>query len=306
MEKLLEQLKHSLTENLGTKIVSFLIALILWIVVLGSRSVEVSKDVPLEIITPSDLVVANEVPEKLSFRLSGPKAFLRSVVDRKEEPIRVNLIGNKPGLVTYRFFSDHIRLPLGVRVLSVTPPSVLIKLEPMKKREVPIQILTEGALPTGLKLKSLVAIPERVTIQGPESKVDSVREVPSFPVKLPSIRSSLDRELPLDLGRFGVQLEGPAPQLHIAIEGQSANFRIRNIEVQVLSEHQSRVEPAMVSALVHASPEDLKKINRTKIYATVDLRNRAKGTYRVAPQVILPEGVDAVRVIPEQVQLTLY
>lgn len=306
MERLAEQFKEVFTANLGTKLVSLLVAVILWVVVLGSRNVEVSKEVPLEVITPPELIVANEMPERLTFRLSGPKAFLRSVLDRREEPIRVNLVGNKPGLVTYRFFSDHIRLPIGVRVLSVNPSSILIKLEELKKREVPIKIMTEGALPAGLAVKSLKAVPSVITIKGPESKVDGITEIPSVPVNLTEISSSIERELPLDLARFGVQLEGNLPKLQLDIEGHGANFKIKNIEIRVTSQYSAKIDPPVVSALVHASPAELKKLNKSRVYAVVDADGKERGTYSVAPTIVLPSTVTVVRTVPEQVNLTLY
>ena len=42
---------------------------------MGSRKVDVTKEVPLELITPPDLMPSNEIPDKIAFRLSGPKAF---------------------------------------------------------------------------------------------------------------------------------------------------------------------------------------------------------------------------------------
>ena len=38
----------ALTSNLATKLISLAIAIVLWIVVLGSRNVEVTKEIPLE------------------------------------------------------------------------------------------------------------------------------------------------------------------------------------------------------------------------------------------------------------------
>src|SRR5687768_2293795 len=90
-----EQVWQALTSNLGTKLISVAIAVVLWMIGLGSRNVEATKEIPLEVITPSELVPANDVPERIAFRLSGPKAFLRTVLDRKDEPIRVNLSGAK-------------------------------------------------------------------------------------------------------------------------------------------------------------------------------------------------------------------
>ncbi|NDD91387.1 hypothetical protein EBZ37_04815, partial [bacterium] len=292
--------------NLGTKLVSILVAVILWVVVLGSRNVDVSKEVPLEILAPPELVVANEMPERVTFRLSGPKAFLRAVLDRREPPIRVNLIGNKPGLVTYRFFSDHIRLPIGVRVLSVNPASVLIKLEELKRRELPIRVSTEGKLPQGLTLKSMKVVPDRVTVRGPDSKVSALSELPALPLNLSELSSSVEQDLKFDLPRLGVQLEGSLPKVRVELEGYGANFKIKNIEIRVISEFNSKVEPQVISALVFARPADLKRLNRSKVYAVLDMKGKQRGSYTVSPTIVLPPDVTIVRTVPDQVNLTLY
>src|SRR4051812_18331800 len=157
--------------NLGTKVISVMIAIVLWIIVLGSRNVEVVKEVPLEVITATDVVASNEVPEKIQFRLSGPKAFLRAVSDRREDPIRVNLSSAKPGhLVTYNFFSNSIRVPIGVKVLSINPAALLVKLEYVKKRDVPVRLETRGALPDGFRLAKSEIKPPTVKIKGAESR----------------------------------------------------------------------------------------------------------------------------------------
>src|SRR3954463_5722322 len=139
-----EQIWLALTSNLGTKLISVAIAVVLWMIVLGSRNVEATKEIPLEVITPADIVPANEIPDRIAFRLSGPKAFLRSILDRREDPIRVNLSGAKPALVTYRFFSDNIRVPIGVKVLSINPTAILVKLENLKRRDVPVKVELRG------------------------------------------------------------------------------------------------------------------------------------------------------------------
>src|ERR1700739_2979650 len=95
-----ERLWSLVAANPGTKAISVMIAIVLWGIVLGSRNVEVTKEIPLEVITPADVVPANEIPDRIAFRLSGPSAFLRAIMDRRDEPFRVNLSGAKPGLVT--------------------------------------------------------------------------------------------------------------------------------------------------------------------------------------------------------------
>src|SRR5262249_16481360 len=124
------------TQNLSTKLVSVAGAVLLWIVVIGSRNVEVTKEIPLSVTVPPEFALVGDVPDRVSFRLSGPKAFLRTLLDRKEDPIRVQLAVSRPGPVVHRFYSDALRLPIGVRIVSILPPQLSLFVEPMKKKEV--------------------------------------------------------------------------------------------------------------------------------------------------------------------------
>jgi YbbR domain-containing protein len=302
---IIEQVVESVRTNVGAKLFSILLALMLWGIVLGSRGVEVIKEIPLEIVTPGELIPANEVPDRIAFKLAGPKAFLRAILDRKEDPIRVNLANAKSGLVTYRFFSDNIRLPIGVKVLSITPSSILIKLEQKKRKEVPVALELRGDPPDGYQLIRTELRPEKVKIVGAESRVDAVTSIDTLPVDLSKVKASVEKEVELDLERQQVMLDGEAPRVYLQMEPIPANFRIRNIEVRVLSAFHTKVEEKTVSVHVRADAAQLKNLDRSQVYGVVDLRGRAKGKYTEPVKIILPEGVVPVKTIPERVSITL-
>jgi YbbR domain-containing protein len=301
-----ERFWNIILSNIGTKLISVAIAVVIWVIVLGSRNVEATKEIALEVITPANMVAANEVPDRIAFRLSGPKAFLRAVLDRRDEPIRVNLANAKPGLVTYRFFSDNIRLPIGVKVLSINPTAILIKLEPIKEREVPVRAELRGIPPEGYRIVSTTIKPDMVRIKGAESRVDAVSELTTSPVDVSNIRQSLDREIAVDTTRYGVQLDGPLPRVLINVEAVSANFRIKNVDIRVESSFKSKLDEKSVTVMVRADAKDLKSLERNQVYAVVDLTDKPKGTYQEPVKVTLPEGVSLVRVVPDHVNVTLY
>jgi YbbR domain-containing protein len=302
-----DRLASLLTQNIGTKVISVVIALVLWIVVLGSRNVEMTKEVPVEVITPADIVPSNEIPEKIAFRLAGPKAFLRAILDRREDPIRVNLSGAKPGLVTYRFFSDNIRVPIGVKVLSINPTAVLIKLEHLKRKDVPVRVELRGIPPEGYRLGKTEVKPTVVTIKGAETRVDGITEVSTVPIDVSNLRQTLEREVSLDLARYNIQLDSAVPRVLVEMEATSANYRIKNVDIRTLSSYKSNLGDNHVTVLVRAAPKDLKSIDRSKIFAEVDLRGKPRGKYDSVPiKVTLPENIGLVKTIPETVDVTLY
>lgn len=305
-ERTLNYIWGAMSQNIGTKLISIGVALVLWIVVLGSRNVEVTKEIPLEVITPADVVPSNEIPDRIAFRLSGPKAFLRAILDRREDPIRVNLTGAKPGLVTYRFFSDNIRVPIGVKVLSVNPTAILIKLEFLKRRDVPVRPTLQGMPPEGYRIAKAEMRPPVVRIKGAESRVDGVTEVSTLPFDVSGIRQTVERDVGLDLQRLNVQLDGPLPKLALDLEPLSANFRIKNVDIRVLSSYKVRLDEKSVTVLVRADPKSLHSIEKDQVYAVIDLNGKPKGHYIEPVKVTLPDDVGLVRVIPDKVGVTLY
>jgi YbbR domain-containing protein len=295
------------TANASLKFVSLVIATVLWFVVFNSRSIEITKEVPVEIITPADLVVANEVPDKVAFRISGPKAFLRNILNRKEEPIRVNLSTSKPGLVTYRFFSDNISVPIGVKVLAINPTSIIVKLEYLKKKEVPVKLLTKGEPPDGFRLNRLELVRNTVRIKGAESRVDQVVEVPTIPVDLSQLRDSGEREVPIDLGKLpNVLLDGDLPKVRFEALQSTTNFKIRNVEVKVITNRRFAVEPKDVTIYVRCTAEEVKHINHSKIYGVADLKGKGAGSYTAPLTVQLPSNIKLIKVLPASAKVTLY
>ncbi len=302
----LERLWTFVSLNIGTKTISVVMAIVVWGIVLGSRNIEVTKEIPLELITPADIIPGNDIPDRIAFRLSGPKAFLRSVLDRKEEPIRVNLSGAKPALITYRFFSDNIRVPIGVKVLSINPAAILIKLEYLKRKEVPIHLDLQGTPPDGFRIVKTEVKPELIRIKGPESKVDGITEVLTAPIDLTHLKRSLDKEVPLDLLRYNVQLDSALPRAFIEVEPLSANFRIKNVDIRVLSRYKTRVEEKSVTVFVQGSSEDIQNLDRDQIFGLIDLTDRTKGKYIEPVKVTLPKNIGLVKVVPDHVNVTLY
>ncbi|MCM0606091.1 MAG: hypothetical protein KA715_08375 [Xanthomonadaceae bacterium] len=294
------------TDNAGTKLVSILIAVILWIVVLGSRTVEVTKEVPIEIVTNEDVMVSNELPDRVAFRISGPKAFIRTILDRRDPPIRINLQGAKPGAVTYRLFSDSLRVPIGVKVLSVNPNALVVNLEQMKSKILPVKIETRGVLPEGYKLVSIESVPATVKVRGAKTRIQMVAEIFTLPIDLTDLKQGFQKAIPLDTARASVELEGQPPEIKADIRPVSANFKVKNVTIRVLSHLKYRVREKTVTVLVRSSQEAIKLLDHSRVFAEIDLRDKAKGVYEIKPKVSLPGHIGFVSTQPETIGVTLF
>jgi YbbR domain-containing protein len=238
--------------------------------------------------------------------LSGPKAFLRSVVNRKEEPIKINLTNAKAGLVTYRFFSDNIQVPLGVKVLSINPTALVVKLEPMKKKEVPLKLTTKGALSVGSKLTKMELLTPTVLIKGAESKVEQITEAYTLPFDLSKVESSGDRELFVDLSKMpGVFVDSENPKVHFEIEQPSSNFKIRNADLKILSDLKHQTDYKEATIYVSCTPDALKSLDRSKVFAFADLKGKPAGTYTINLNAELPSNIKLIKIQPSKITVKL-
>ncbi len=296
----------TLTSNLATKLISVVIEIVLWIVVLGSRNVEITKEVPLEFITAPEFVVGPNTVDRVAFRLGGPKAFLRSILDRREEPIKVNLVGQKPGNVKYRIFQVNIQLPIGVKVISITPTPLEILLEELAERDVPLKAELRGIPPEGVRVVSTTLKPDFIHIKGGKSRVDAVVEILTMPVDVSTLAESTEIEVSLDISRLGVSLDAnQKPKLRIETEQLPANFKIKDVEIRVVSAYKALVEPGNLAVMVRATQDALKSVDRAQVYAVADLKGRPKGIYQIPVRVVLPKGIGFVRTVPETIQVKL-
>jgi YbbR domain-containing protein len=250
MTKVKEFFLTAFLKNTGLKVISVIVSIVLWIIVLGSRSVEVVKEIPLVIQTSEDMTVSSDLPDKIQFKLSGPKAFLRTLLDRKEEPITLNLMQNKAGLVNQRFYADQIKLPLGVKVLAVNPSLLSVKLETVRTKEVIPKVQLQNSLPEGYQLVSSEITPKKIKVRGPESRMNDLKEVFFQPITLSELHESVTLPLVFAPSETQLSIVGSQPQITLEIYAIEANYRLRNIEIQVKTTGRYKLDTKTITLYV--------------------------------------------------------
>ncbi|HEY5672860.1 MAG TPA: CdaR family protein [Malonomonas sp.] len=187
-----------LTENWTLKLISLVFALVLWTFIMGERRLEVGYRIPLELqAIPQGLMVANEVPNLVDIRISGPRTLLTKF-SPNDFSIVVDLKDLRPGLTTFKRLEERLSLPSGLRVTRVSPSFIDLKLERIKSKLVPIKIVLAGEPFQGYQLSSIKAVPAQVAIEGAESEMKSVTQVTTEPVDLTGVNESFSLIVPLE------------------------------------------------------------------------------------------------------------
>lgn len=294
-----------LFHNIAWKILSVFVAFGIWFVVMSSNSIEITKEISLELDVPSGLIVANDVPDRVSFRLSGSKFFLRTLANSLDT-IKIDLTKAKAGPTYYKIEKDSLHLPIGVKILSISPSTINPLLEPVDRRSVPVEVVKKNEVPNGYRLVRLQAMPKNVRIRGPRNLMEKISVIRSQPVDLADIPASLKWDLPLATGHNNVAFdEEVEPKISVEVEPTGSNFRVAGVPLKVNASRKFSTNPEKVALYVNCPPNLIKTLTPEKVRAYVDVPETKAGTYVREVKADLPAGVKLVRVVPDRVQVQL-
>lgn len=122
--------KQVIFDNFSYKLVALFISLILWMTILGRRDFQVTKNVELDIVPSSGMIVESQSVDRVKVKVAGPRTALRKFLDMTSSPILSLEVGdNVSGLYTVAIPTQKLDLPFGVKVISIKPAEVQVRLQ---------------------------------------------------------------------------------------------------------------------------------------------------------------------------------
>jgi YbbR domain-containing protein len=184
--------------NFLYKLVSIVVAVVLWSATQGFRAVDVSVDLPVEFQdAPSDLVIVGPYTREVNFKIAGSRWAVRRAV-QKLQRYPISLEGFKPGDHRFEVTPDLLNLPRGATILARAPTNITVKLDAMVEKAVRVRAVLIGDPPPGLKIEVEVE-PSVITLRGARTVLNNLREVVTEAIDLSEFRATTSRELPLAL-----------------------------------------------------------------------------------------------------------
>jgi len=290
--------KLKLTENLGVKLIAVIVAIFIWFNASGQQEVTRVRSIPVVIGgVPDSLTITGPVPSEVEVSVRGTKRQLLTM-GLKRVQLTIDLSGIEPGRQRISLTPNDIQLPGGFdrRQVSVLSPVVVdLDVERLVTRRVQVVLTTVGAVPENLVLvgKSVTVEPQWTSIRGAASQVENVGSVPTAPLDLSRVRSSFERELPLDFDRTKFVCD-PAKVMVSLEVSEKARRVLANIPPTVLvdsEDYVARVFPRTVSLTLEGAAGVLDTLSSGDVSVLLDLSGRSPDRYRLAPEVILPPGV---------------
>jgi YbbR domain-containing protein len=177
--------------NLGLKVLSLVLALVLWLTVTRDQVVERSLRVPLEYQSiPAGLVIAGDPPGAVDVRVRGASSTLGRLEPGAVVAV-LDLQGARPGQRLFHLLVDEVRAPYGVQVSQVSPPTVSLEFERSGRKVVPVVPFVEGEPAEGFVVSKVTVDPTHVDVVGPESRLVRLTEATTEPVSVHRARGTV-------------------------------------------------------------------------------------------------------------------
>ncbi len=187
------------SESLALRAVSLLLALILWITILGFKREEVKKNVKLEPLLPPGMMITSKIPPYIQFTLSGPRVWLKDA-EKRIQPIRPDLRRTHENTIGLSISEDLIgELPVGVRVTNFFPSQIIIRLEEVTERYLPIRPSLHGSPASGYEVKIVGITPEKVPVSGPKSALANLEWLGTEPIDLQDFKGAKELEVAVEV-----------------------------------------------------------------------------------------------------------
>ncbi|SRR5579883_1313429 len=182
-----------LRSNLVWMLLSLLLSMGLWVFVTFKEDPEVTNvlsNIPIAVQEqPSTMVVQPEV-QAVQVQVSAPSAvWARLKPDNFRAVVDASKVTPGSQEVPVRIISSDPR----VRIDSVDPATIFLKVDPLRSKSVPVVVVASGTVPIGYQESGPAKVtPATVTISGPQTVVDQVSSV-TVNVSLDGVTKSIDQ-----------------------------------------------------------------------------------------------------------------
>lgn len=305
--------RHFFLNNIGLKIVSVLLAFLLWVQVASREPVQRTVILPVELVNvPLQMEILNNYVKTIEVDIRSE--FGAAVFDKQELAVVIDLSDSVPGteviLLSDRNFRDK---PVSTEILRFTPSKIVFELENSLSKTVQVSASLLGEPAVGYEVSETAINPSQITITGPESIVQTISMVKTGPIQIGGLFSSLRSTLYIDLENSKLRVaDDSTVQVEVTIREKRREVSVRGITVVQMPEDSNVSVMTNEIQLVGTVPISFKGQISSK-----DIEARINGTtlpsrnapYKVVPEIKLSkEYADIFRVQsidPEQIQIRI-
>lgn len=300
--------KMKLIKPISLQLLSVVIAFFLWLYVLSSADTKVEKVVFVHFDIPESYAIKNLPESKIKYSLSGPRALVRSIVNKKDH---INLNVKKQfseGKLNYEFSISElgIQLPFGVNVDQIEPKRIKVELEEKLTKVIPVKLQTIGEIPSDHKMMQWSLVPNKITVSGPKSIMHNIDDVKTMTASLHGITQSGSKKLNLINSDERIKYSQNNVEYQFEVQPTRANMVIKNIPIRFLS---TKVlvgsDRRLVNLMVLAENGMNFSLKKEQVRVIAEVPDNATGQTKVKLTAKLPKGIYLLEIMPSEIEVTI-
>lgn len=170
------------------KLLAIVFAVMLWFYADAEQNPTIGKqfDVPVEYLNQAeDVIVVGKQPS-IRITVRGKELNL-SGLRGDDFKAYIDLSGARDGKHEYKVV---VRAPNLSEKFSYSPDRVILEIEKVEKKEVPIRVKTTGSLAAGYEMEEIKVLPEKVMIAGRKEDLKNIKELTTEPIDIRDIEES--------------------------------------------------------------------------------------------------------------------
>jgi len=235
------------------RVLSVAVAVALWYMVAADRNPQADRTVAVDLRArglAAGLMLVTQ-PPRVEVRVRGPRSQVADLnTDGLEAYVELGQV-TEPG--EYRV-PVRVRVPAGLRVVDVQPDEVVVAVDAVARRQVPVEVVLQGTPAPGAVLGQPTVRPSRVTVQGPRSLVQQVQRA-WVAVDVTGLRTSLTQSLRVRVeDASGAELQGVSAQPQEVQVSLPVAEGVLSRTVPVVPAVAGRPRPGLSVALLEVSP----------------------------------------------------
>lgn len=128
----MEKLKKVFIKNLPLKLLSILVAFLLWLNITSMQKAKIELYIPVEVRNvPENIVITKIKPDKVLVAIEGYKNVINNL---NIEDVNAYVYGKnlKPGI---NILKVHVDLPSNLKVIDIRPKTIIVRVTQKKERD---------------------------------------------------------------------------------------------------------------------------------------------------------------------------
>lgn len=300
-------LASRLFANLPYKLLSLVIACVIWYIVQGEEILEINRKLDVTFEVPQGLAIREGHNISRDVTLRGPRVALS---DFSSKPIQatIRLPNGKKGSQRYRIDKEMISHWDNRIKITVHDPFVTIFVDDRASRSVPVKVTILGTPKPGVSIREVRAEPAEVTVTGLKSDLQKLQDVATEVLDIGGLSESKSFPVPLSLAglpAFELSTQQVVVKINV-YEGMISKVLADVVVDAVGTERLSRVQPQQVGVILQGPAAEVERLTSKDIQVTVDANDLGPGRYERDLVIKVPHAEISATAQPAKVWLEIY